>query len=195
MLVAQDNYWRTGWYDDNGTYHPNTNEERFLRCPNTACLGGVDSQCRTGTGPYCSECQGTDVFNLFILRCDDCNWGAGHFFAWMGWLVVQLVVMVVLVDTSFKRLGKNLTDFDTVSRILINWGQQLGLILQVSVALVCFRWTEGWCAFVAVPRGRVGAWHRACYVARAWDGVWHVTRARQCTAKRCYSRLYMRGAA
>ena len=87
VLAAQKNYWRTGYYDDNGTYYPNTNEERFIRCPNAACLGGVDSECKTGTGPYCGDCEDKYVFNLFLLRCEECTLGIGHLFAWFGWLV------------------------------------------------------------------------------------------------------------
>ena len=132
VLVAQENYWRTGWYDGNGTYHPNTNEERFLRCRNTACLGGVDSQCKTGTGPYCSECTGDYVFNTFTKRCGRCAQNVGHLFGWIGWQLVQLVLLAVLVRGSARHVGKNLSDWGAVSRILIDWGQQVQVFLQVS---------------------------------------------------------------
>ena len=36
-VAAAIDYWRTGYYADNGTYYPNTNEYRFIRssflCP------------------------------------------------------------------------------------------------------------------------------------------------------------------
>ena len=45
---------------------------------------------------------------------------------------LQLLLMTVLIRQSLKAVGKNVTDFGAVSVCLINWGQQLGLMLQVS---------------------------------------------------------------
>ena len=132
VVVAQENHWRTGWYGSGGAYHPNTNEERFLRCPNAACLGGAGDGCKTGTGPYCSTCTGADAWSTFALRCSPCTAGVGHLFGWLGWLLLQMLVLLTLIPRSLQSLGKDAGAFEAIWRILIDWVQQLGLFLKAS---------------------------------------------------------------
>ena len=132
VLVAQVNYWRTGWFSRDGAYHSNTNEYYFLRCPTAACGGGVGSGCRTGTGPYCGTCAGGEAWSAFVLRCSPCTAGVGHLFGWLGCLLLQMLVLLTVVPRSLHALGKEGGALGALWRILIDWIQQLGLFLQAS---------------------------------------------------------------
>ena len=129
VLSAQPNYWRTGYYDDNGTYHPNAGEHTFLRCPTAACDGGADSSCLTGTGPVCGTCESSYVFNLMYLRCTDCVQSpAVYALIYIAYALLQNLLLHVLVSRAIAGIGQAPRTPTVVFRLVILYVQILGVI-------------------------------------------------------------------
>ena len=96
VLSAQPNYWRTGHYDADGAYAPNTKEQRFLRCSTSACEGGPESGCASGTGPVCGTCVGRETFNYALLRCEDCSLPTAVYLCiYVAYLLLQMLILQV----------------------------------------------------------------------------------------------------
>ena len=129
VLSAQPNYWRAGYYDVHGKYHPNTAQHKFLRCPTAACMGGPESSCLTGTGPVCATCHSPYTFNVMFSRCTACDMPV--FVYVLVLLVCVLVVnllLELLVTRSMKFLRHPVSGHTVLLRLLILDVQILSLI-------------------------------------------------------------------
>ena len=123
-MGAQANHWRTGYYDADGVYVPNTNEQRFLRCPTAACEGGPLSACTNGMGPVCGTCTGAEVFDLGLMRCSECQLGtAVYILIYLGYTAVQTLILLVLVMSVRRSRGRSPNSFAVGLRLTILWVQ------------------------------------------------------------------------
>ena len=126
-LEALPNFWRTGWYDAAGEYHPNTEEYRFLRCPNAACLGGAASDCTAGaTGVLCGECEARHANDDGVGRCRSClaePWA--DVLAHVGLFLMYLCLVGLLVFLSVRGLGGSPDSFQMLVHTLVDYVQQV----------------------------------------------------------------------
>ena len=133
ILEAEPDYWRTGSYADNGTYYPNLRDQLFLRCPNAACLGGVNSTCRhPNTGIICGECLEGSVYYKELFRCKTCDGSlALHICLLILLEAVYLLILAVVTWIVLKSLGKGVEVAPALVKIFIAYFQTLNLILNV----------------------------------------------------------------
>ena len=140
-LSALVNFWRTGWYDDNKTYHPNEKEQRFIRCDTSACEGGPASSCRTGLGPQCGTCDDGEVYSLLHARCVSCEHPAVVYIGvYLAYAIIQTAVLQVLVRLSIQSLHHTPGLGTVGARIIIQWVQilaQVSLTSLLGAALEC----------------------------------------------------------
>ena len=130
-VEAKVDHWRTGYYTADGTYVPNPNEYRFLRCESSACLGGIASACQgSNMGVMCGECVPGAVYVAVRSRCDACPWPRGVYA--LGYGLISLLYLAILAGFTWVVLlsvGQAVSMSPVVLKILVAYVQTLNLIV------------------------------------------------------------------
>jgi len=152
-----------------GKWRPNTTTVLILDCRmKEVCLGGYDSQCKTGyTGPLCDCC---DVKNGYVQTTTGCSSCGNSFFSFI--YATAYVFITILFQLWFVKLVRVSNTFSAVTnndiqsnpgvqikikeamylRLLITYSQVISLLMHIELDLTpLFKWLELFTTIVANP--------------------------------------------